>query len=171
MRWYVSIAGQTQGPHDEATVLSMIQGGQVPPDAFVCPEGGSAWAPLASHAPFVGGTAGAGDPLAAQAPMPKTMAFDSAQIQAHMASFGDGGGASSGSSPGLGASPMAAQPSPAFAPGPGSQGGSPAAPAGSPAAPAAKSKAPLFIGIGCGALLLLGLCGGGGALAYSALFG
>jgi hypothetical protein len=96
MRFYLNRSGQNEGPLEEAAIAQMIQRGEVPPTAYICPEGGSAWQPLSSHPPFAAPKAPAA-PAVAQKPIAATMAMDSAMIQA----------AARSSAAGLGMSPVA----------------------------------------------------------------
>lgn len=172
MRFYLNRTGQNEGPLEEAAIAAMVQRGEVPPTAYICPEGGSAWQPVSSHPAFAPKPAApspfAQTALAAPAapapampagkPIAATMAMDSAMIQA----------AAAASSAGLSPSPVAGQRPPSGGFGPPASGFSPAPAQFTPppgAAPMAappeqkKNNMPLILGGGCGALFLLFLCG------------
>lgn len=59
MRFYINRTGNAEGPHDEATIVGMIQRGEFS-QGHICVEGGQAWQPLNSHPPFANALAGGG---------------------------------------------------------------------------------------------------------------
>jgi len=50
MRWYVQRHGQTVGPVDDSQVAQWVRQGMT--DAWICPEGGQQWVPIA-QTPFM----------------------------------------------------------------------------------------------------------------------
>lgn len=179
MRWYLYRSGNPEGPFDEQALVELIRSGQVGSAAQVCPEGGNAWQPVFSHPPFAqAGQGGASQPGASQHGAPQPGASQHGAPQP---------GASQHGAPQPQAQPQtpqqehdslpktvplsAHQLGQAAAPGgagPGGPGapGAPGAAAGAGAPPKKKSKLPLILGGGCGLLVVLTLCVGGGIFAY-----
>lgn len=133
MRWYLSRTGAAEGPFDEHVLIEMIRAGQVPDHSHVAAEGGSAWQPIASHAPFASARAPAA-PAAPASGVAATMAMDSSQLMASMESV-------------AGAATPASAPSAPFAGAASSGPATPAAqPAGAPSQVASFAQSPVAQG-------------------------
>jgi hypothetical protein len=164
MRFYLNRGGEPEGPLEEAAIFAMIQRGEVTAAAYICPEGGQAWQPLHSHAPFA----------APPKPIAATVAMDASLFQAAAAAAAKGPVSAPGapiSGPGqYTPAPAGFSPAPYSAPG-GVQVTAPYPQAGAAAAAQKpKSKLGLILGGGCGLIVAIAMCGGGGALAYT-MFG
>jgi RsiW-degrading membrane proteinase PrsW (M82 family) len=61
--WFVSVTGQTSGPHPADYVVHWVRTGQIPPDAGLWMDGGPGWLQLPAAWPLLTGVPGAGPPI------------------------------------------------------------------------------------------------------------
>jgi protease PrsW len=61
--WFVSVGGQTSGPHPDVYVVHWVRTGQVPPDAGFWLDGGDGWQQLPAAWPLLTGVLGEAPPV------------------------------------------------------------------------------------------------------------